>query len=188
MKVATVVLSAVILFAIGPTHAARAQSAAADQGIDAVEVIKATATVQSIDLDKRKVTLLLDNGKKKTYKVDKSVQNLAQVKIGDHLNISFTEEIAIVVGKSGETPGAVSAGEVGVAPRGAEPGIVMVETSAMSAKILAVDAAKHRVTLADPDAKRRTIKVGKNVDLTQLSAGESVDMLVTESVVVDIVK
>jgi hypothetical protein len=59
-------------------------------------------------LEKRKVSLLLDNGKKKTFKVDKSVQNLDQVRVGDHLSMSYTEELAILVGKSSETPGAGS--------------------------------------------------------------------------------
>ena len=77
---------------------------------DDVEVITARATVESLDVDHRKVTLLLENGKKKTFKVDKSVQNLDQVKVGDHLKMSYTEEILIMVGKTGETPGAGAAG------------------------------------------------------------------------------
>ena len=151
-------------------------------------MVKATATVEKIDLEKRKVTLLLDDGKKKTYKVDSRVQNLAQVKVGDHLEMSFTEEIAIVVGKSNETPGAASAEQVSVAPNGAKPGVVMVETSAVSAQILAVDAQNHRVTLLDPDGKKKTIKVSKKVtNLDDLKVGETVDMLMTDSTVIEIV-
>jgi len=41
-----------------------------------LEVIKTTVTLEKIDLEKRKVTLLLDDGKRKTFKVGKSVQNL----------------------------------------------------------------------------------------------------------------
>ena len=154
-----------------------------------VEVVKATATVEKIDLDKRKVTLLLDNGKKKTFKVDKDVQNLDQVKVGDLLKLSYTEEIIILVGKSNETPGAGAIAEVGVKPKGSKPGIVMVETSALSAKILSVDAAKHRVTLQDPDGKKDTMKLSKKVgNLDQLKPGETVDMVMTDSLVVEIVK
>jgi len=181
-------LSAMLLMLVFPVCATQAQSGATDEGIDAVEVVKATATVEKIDLQTRKVTLLLDNGKKKTYKVDDRVQNLAQVKVGDHLEMSFTEEIAIVVGKSNETPGAASAEQVSVAPNGSKPGIVMVETSAMSAQILAVDAQNHRVTLLDPDGKKKTIKVSKKVtNLNDLKVGETVDMLMTDSTVIEIV-
>lgn len=182
-------LSLVLLFAAGHFKTAKAQTAATDEGVDAVEVIKVSATVEKIDLEKRKVTLLLENGKKKTYKVDKSVQNLDQVKVGDKLKISFTEEIVILVGKSNESPGAGAVGAVGVAPKGAKPGIVMVDTTALSTKILAVDAAKHRVTIEEPDGKKKTIKLSKKVtNLDQLQVGDTVDMIVTESLVVDIVK
>jgi Cu/Ag efflux protein CusF len=189
VKLATIALTVVLLFAAGPSRTTRAQSSATDQGVDAVEVIKTTATVENIDLEKRKVTLLLEDGKKKTFEVDKSVQNLDQVKAGDQLKISYTEEIIILVGKSSETPGAAAAAEVGVAPKGAKPGIVMVETSALSVRILAVDAAKHRVTIEDPDGKQKKIKLSKKVgNLDQLKTGETVDMVMTESLVVEIVK
>ena len=181
-------LSAMLLMLVCPICPTQAQSGATDEGIDAVEVVTATATVEKIDLEKRKVTLLLDDGKKKTYKVDSRVQNLAQVKVGDHLEMSFTEEIAIVVGKSNETPGAASSEQVSVAPNGAKPGVVMVETSAMSAQIVAVDAPNHRVTLLDPDGKKKTIKVSKKVtNLDDLKVGETVDMLMTDSTVIEIV-
>jgi hypothetical protein len=183
------VLAVTLLFAAGPLKARQTQTAVTDQGIDSVEVIYVTATVEKIDLQKRKVTLLLDDGKKKTYKVDKSVQNLDQVKVGDNLKMAYTEEIVILIGKSNETPGAAAAGMVGVAPQGAKPGIVMVETSALSAKILAVDAQKHRVTLEEPGGKKKTIKVSKKLgNLDQLQVGQTVDMVMTESLVVEIVK
>jgi Cu/Ag efflux protein CusF len=188
MKTLSLALLAILLGLFSPICSMQAQSDVIDQGIDAVEVVKATAKVEKIDLKTRKVTLLLQDGKRKTYKVDSRVQNLAQVKVGDQLEMSFTEEIAIVVGKSNETPGAASAEQVSVAPNGAKPGVVMVETSAISAQILAVDAQAHRVTLLDPDGKKKTIKVSKKVtNLNDLKVGETVDMLMTDSTVIEIV-
>jgi Cu/Ag efflux protein CusF len=187
VRVTTITLGVALLFATAPSQPA--QNAATAEGVDAVEVMKATATVENIDLQKRKVTLLLDNGKTKTYKVDKAVQNLDQVRPGDHLKISYTEELIILVGKSHQAPAAGEASEVGVAPKGAKPGIVMVDTTAISAKILSVDPAKQRVVLEDPDGKKKKIKLSKNVtNLNQLKPGETVDMVMTESLVVGIVK
>ena len=189
MKVTNVALSVILLFATGGLKAMPAQTPGADQGVESVEVIKTTATVEKIDLENRKVTLLLEDGKKKTVKVDKSVQNLDQVQVGDRLKLSYTEEFAMFVGKSGEIPGAATAGVVGVVPKGAKPGEVMVDTSALSVKILAVNAPKHRVTFLDPDGKKKTIKVSNKIqNLDQLQPGESVDMVMTESLVVEIVK
>ena len=159
------------------------------EGVDEVQVVKVSATVENIDLANRKVTLLLDNEKKKTFKVDKSVQNLDQVKAGDKLKISYTEELIIVVGKSKEAPAAAEGGAVSVAPKGAKPGIVMVDTAAVSAKIVALNTDKHSVTLLDADGKKKTVKLGKKVtNLDQLKAGETVDLVMTESLVVEVVK
>jgi Cu/Ag efflux protein CusF len=188
MKSMRLALSAMLLMLVCPICTTLAQAQATAEGVDAVEVVKATATVEKIDLKNRKVTLLFDDGKKKTYKVDSRVQNLAQVKVGDHLAMSFTEEIAIVVGKSNESPGAASSQQVSVAPQGDKPGVVMVDTSAVSAKIVAVDAANHRVTLLDPDGKKKTIKVSNKVtNLNDLKVGDTVDMLMTDSTVIEIV-
>jgi len=189
MKVTSAGLNMLLLLTFGSLQAAQAQAAGGDRGIDSVEVMKVNATVEKIDLEKRKVKLLLDDGKQKTVKVDKGVQNLDQVKVGDHLNIAITEEIIILVGKSNEPLNAAESRTVGVTPKGAKPGIVMVDTSTVNAKILAVDAPKHRLTLEEPDGKKKSIKVSKSFqNLDQLQSGETVDMLMTDSVAVEIVK
>jgi hypothetical protein len=36
------------------------------------------------------VTLIFEDGEKKTFKVDQSVRNLDRVEVGDHLNLSYT--------------------------------------------------------------------------------------------------
>jgi hypothetical protein len=46
------------------------------------------------------------------------------------------------------------------APKGAKPGIVMVDTSALSAKILVLNTAEHSVTREDPDGKTKAFKLG----------------------------
>jgi len=179
----------IVLLAFALSTVGHAQSAGTDQGIDSVELIKATMTVEKVDLQHRKVTVILEDGKKKTYKVDKSVQNLDEVQVGDRLDVSYTEEVMLMAGKSGETPGAAAIGEVGVAPKGAKPAMVMADTSAVSVKILGVDAEKHRVTFEDPDGKKKSIKVSKSFQkLDQLQVGDTVDMVVAESLVVNIVK
>lgn len=184
-------LSAVLTIAsflvLVPSGAALAQAPSAG-GIDEVDVVHATAVVENIDMDKRKVTLKMDDGKSKTIRVDKSVQNLDQVKVGDRLKMTYTDEIIIVIGKTGETPDAQGGGMVGVAPKGAKPGTFMVDTLAISAKVLAVDAAKHRVTVEKPDGKKKTIKVSKKVtNLDQLKPGDSVDISITDALAIDIV-
>jgi hypothetical protein len=61
-----------------PVAKSHAQALSPEHGIDDVEVVTISAVVDSIDLEKHQVKLTLDDGKTKTYKVDKSAQNLDQ--------------------------------------------------------------------------------------------------------------
>jgi len=72
-----------------------AQAGPTDQGIDTVEVIKTTASIQKIDLEHRKVTLVLEDGKKKILKVSKSFQNLDQLQVGDTVDMGIAESLVV---------------------------------------------------------------------------------------------
>jgi hypothetical protein len=188
MKPVLGLLTIALLCLLSPPPKSHAQAISPTKGIDDVEVVTVTAVVDKIDLEKRKVTLTLDNGKTKTYKVDKDAINLDQVQVGDHVKMSYTEELMITVNKSGETPSAASIGAVNLAPKGSKPGGMMVETTAISGKILAIDNEKRKVTYEDPDGKKKTVKVPKSVDISGLAAGESVDAVLTESVIIKVTK
>jgi len=180
-------LTSALALALGPGRVTQAQTPA--EGIDVVDVGRARATVQKLDLEKCSVTLLFDDGRSKTIKVDQSVQNFDQVKVGDHLKLALTEEMIIVIGRTGETPGAAGLAGVSVAPKGAKPGMVTVEALAISGKILAVNAKNHKVTLQEPDGKKKTLTVSKKVkNLDQLKAGDIVDIGITEDLAVEVVR
>ena len=177
-----------LIFASGLASFTRAQ-APAEGAIDAVEVMRTTATVEKLDIEKRKVTLRLEDGASKTMKVDKRVKNLDQVKVGDHLKLAYAEEIAIIVSNDGAQPQASGSAQISVAPKGAKPAAVEVETVSMTGEVLAVDAQKHRVTLREADGTKKTIKVSKKIqNLDRLKVGESVSIMITEALAVEIVK
>jgi hypothetical protein len=177
-----------LLVAISPSYVWSAQTGA-NGGIEEVDVVRTTATVQKVDLEHRKATLLLENGKSKTVKVDKSVQNLDQVKVGDHLQMTYTDELAIYVGKTGEAPSASGGGLVSVAPKGAKPGAYMVDTETTSGKVLSVDLQKYRVTLEEPNGHKKTVKISRKItNLDRLKVGDSIDIAFTETLAIDIVK
>jgi Cu/Ag efflux protein CusF len=179
MGLAVAFLPATIIFA----------QAAAKPVIESVDVIQASATVEKIDMQHRKVTLLFEDGKHKTVTVDKSVQNLDQVKVGDKLKMTYTDEFVVSVNKTGETPSATSAGVVSLAPKGAKPGGYEVSTETLSGKVLNVDVPKYKVTLQMPNGKKKTINVSKSVtNLSQLQVGDSIDMSYTEAVAISIEK
>ena len=188
MKLFASLLGFVALGLLSPLPRLHAQAMSPGKGIDDVEVIVITGVVEKVDLEKRKVTLTLDDGKNKTFKVDKSAVNLDQVQVGDHVKISCTEELIITVNKSGEAPSAATIGAVTLAPRGVKPSGIVVQTTAVSGKILAIDPAKRKISFEDPDGKKKTVKVKKGVDISGLAVGESVDAVLTESVAIKVTK
>jgi len=188
MKLLASLLGIAALGLLSPLPRLHAQAISPDKGIDDVEVVVISGVVEKVDLEKRKVTLTLDDGKHKTFKVDKSAINLDQVQVGDHVKASLTEELVVTVNKSGEAPAAANLEAVKLAPRGVKPSGVIVETTAVSGKILAIDSAKRKITFEDPDGKKKTVKVRKGVDISGLAVGESVDAVLTESVAIKVTK
>ena len=64
----------------------------------------------------------------------------------------------------------------------------MVETTAVRGKILEVDAEKHKVSFLDAEGKKKTVKVSKNLDVSKLQPGETVNAVLTESLIVEVTK
>ncbi len=92
-----------------------------------VDTFTTNATVSAIDAAQRKVTLVFPDGRKTTYKAGPEVVNFGQIEIGDQVNATLTEEAAVFIGH-GAPPSATAATGVALAPVGAKPGGVLVDT------------------------------------------------------------
>jgi len=156
-------------------------------GAAIVDTIKASATVTAIDAPKRKVTLRMADGKQATVKCGPDVVNFDQIKVNDRVNATLTEELAVYL-SHGNPPSAAGAAGVALAPVGAKPGAITADTVQITAKVTAVDAAKRKVTLELPDGSKKTVKAGKQVDLSSIKAGDNVTVQHTEAVAITVEK
>jgi len=145
-----------------------------------------TATVQAVDAAKRTVTLKGPKGNVRTFKVGDQVKNLPQVKVGDIVEFDYFESVALYVTPKGGKPEAGAAGMVEVAAPGQKPGGVVVNTVEVKAKIEAVDAAKRTVTIKGPEGNVDTFKVGDNVKLDKIKAGDDIVARFTEAVAISV--
>ena len=152
-----------------------------------VDTFTTTATVTAIDAAKRKVTLVFPSGSKTTYKAGPAVVNFAQIQVGDQVKATVTEEAAIFIGQGAPPSAKVGAG-VALAPVGAKPGGEFVETAQVTAKVTAVDAKKHKVTLQFPDGSTKKVKVGKKVNLAAVPIGTDVTVQVSEGLAITVAK
>jgi hypothetical protein len=153
-----------------------------------VETHKITANVTAIDTAKRKVTLVTPDGKKTTVKCGPEVINFDQIHVGDQLKVMLTEELAISMATEGAPPSDGGATVVALAPQGAKPGGIMVDTVQVTAKVTAIDLEHHKATLQFPDGTTRTVAVRKDVDLTKRKVGEEVVLRSTEAFALSVEK
>jgi hypothetical protein len=158
-----------------------------EHGAIIVDNLTVTATVTGIDTAKRKVTMVSPGGHKTTYKCGPEVVNFDQIEVGDQVKATVTEEAAIFIGM-GAPPSETARAGVALAPVGAKPGGVLVESAQVTAQVIAVNAKKHKVTLAFPDGTTKQVKVGRKVDLDAVPLGTDITVQVSEGIAITVEK
>jgi len=149
-------------------------------GGEVVQTSTINATVTGIDSAKRKVTLVTKDGKKVTVKAGPEVVNFGQIRVGDQLKATLTEELVVRMAKPGEKNEDGGAAVVGIAPKGSKPGAMTAETYQVTATVSAIDLKKRKATLLFPDGSLKTFPVRTDVDLTKRKVGEKVVIRTTE--------
>lgn len=161
------------------------------EGVPGGEIIETStirATVTSIDAEKRKITFVTPQGEKFNTVAGPEVINFSQIRIGDQLRVTYTEEILIRMAKPGEKVDNMADGTIGVAAVGAKPGMSMTDTVQVVAVVSAIDVKTHRATLRFPDGSTKEIKARKDVGLSKHKVGEKVVIRSTEKFAVKIEK
>jgi hypothetical protein len=157
-------------------------------GATIVETITVSATVTAIDSTTRKITLSQPGGGKTTYKVGPEAVNFSQIQIGDQVKAVVTEQAAIFLRRQGAPPSAGAGAAVALAPRGAKPGGMLVDTEEITATITAVDAPHRKVTFQLVDGSKKTVTIGKRVDLANVKVGESLTVELSEGLALTVQK
>jgi hypothetical protein len=154
-------------------------------GTVAENTVTVTATVQAINQKTRMVTLKGPQGKSTTIHVDDSVQNLAQVKKGDQVVVTYYESLAYDVMRAGDAKrGITVAGVSGGAQPGALPAGVGARAVTATAKIKAIDKKNQTVTLKGPNGQMKTVKVKDGSKLSQVKVGDLVQVTYTEALAI----
>jgi hypothetical protein len=150
------------------------------------DAIATTATVVSVDHDKRLVMLKRADGTNVTYKAVKNALGFDDIKAGDLVKISVAEELAMFLGRD-SVPASSGADTTKLhvrLPNGTQAMAAEVGTITFTAKITAIDDWLDSVTLQLPDGSVKTIKVSEAVNLADVSVGDNVSVESTEAAVV----
>lgn len=137
------------------------------QSAIAVESVKNPGVVQAVDVGARTIVVQSPRDlSKTTYKAGPKVSNLNQIKAGDKVQATVAEELAVYVLKNGQLPGAGGGSE----------------TVKANAKVLMVDPSYRLLTLQYSNGQNETFKVGLDVKLLQMEAGDDVVIRTVEAV------
>jgi hypothetical protein len=144
-----------------------------------------TATVVSVDHTTRLVVLKRADGTSVTYKAMPNALGFDEIKAGDLVKVSVTEELAVSMGKNSVPAGAgANSAKLRVKlPGGTQAVAAEVGTVVFTAKITAIDDWLDTVTLQLPDGSTKKIKVSEYVNLADVSVGNTVSVQATEAAV-----
>lgn len=152
------------------------------------QVRSVTATVDAIDYQTRHVTLKMPDGSKNTVAVGEAAYNFDQVKVGDLVNITITQAVAVMLDKeTGGQPGVRTSSGLERAPKGQKPEGVAYSTIDVNAKVVGIDYKQRIVTLVGPDGNEVPVSVDPGVQgIENIKVGDIVAVKYTEAVAISV--
>lgn len=153
------------------------------------ETVKLTATVKSVDYEKRLITLQGQDGKALTVEAGPEVKRLKEIKAGDMVVINYTQAIAAELKKAGSASGVAVKEDVKRAKASEKPGISGQREVKATVTIDAVDLKNNIVTFTGPQGNVNIVAVQRpqmREFLKTLKVGDKVDVTFTEAVAVSV--
>jgi hypothetical protein len=182
------VTKGIALWVEKPGDAAQPAAAIEKPEAFALEGGQRTATVESIDKEKRLVTLKTPDGFTRTIHLGKEAINFDQIQVGDKVTATLADEIAVSVTKGGGPPSDVVSRVFTRAPEGQKPRLVICDSETVTGKIKSIDADKNMITISEADGGDRTVKAGSDVKLSELKAGDDITARVTQALAIVVEK
>jgi Cu/Ag efflux protein CusF len=146
-------------------------------GPSRTETTHATVTVTAVDKAARKLTIKNASGEKMTFQVPADVKSFDRLKVGDKVDIDYTESLALSMLPPGSKPAMTER-------QAAIPGAAGREMS-ISAEVVSVDAANNKVTFKGPRGQLKTVTVQDpelQAKLPGLKPGQVLQLTYTEAI------
>ena len=149
--------------------------------------ITVAAKVVKVDQKDRVVTLRNASGETFDVEVGDEVKNLAQVKKGDDVVVTYYESLAITVRKKGEAKPGVESGEgVATAKPGEKPAALAARKTTLTATVVGIDRGAGTVKLKGPKGNVVTIKAREPRRLEAVKVGDLIEAEYTAAVAVSV--
>jgi len=162
-------------------------AAAQDKGSVVVGQSEAVVTVIKLDRKARRVTFQGPRGNQVTMIVPEEAQNLDQVRVGSQFNIKYVEAVAVGLQRGGKAAATVDQ-QVRLAPKGGNPGGVVVNTARISANVVAIDYASREVAVKGPQGNIRSFRVADEVQgFNDVKVGDVVSVTYAEALALSMI-
>lgn len=128
------------------------------------------------------------DGSTNTYKIKPGTVNFDNIKVGDEVLATVTEDYAIFLVKGGALPGGTGSVAVASASGGAQSSGVMIDTVDYTARVLEVNYETRKVLLQCGPHDVKSVRAGPNVNLGLVNVNDDVQIRGTEAVAIAVVK
>ena len=146
----------------------------------------ATGTVSAIDKSARIVTVKTDAGEKRSVQVGPEVTGFDKLKVGDKVDVEYTESIAVSMLPPGSKP---SASEKSAAMKTGKGAGMAGKQVSISAKVVSVDPAANTITFKGPKGNVETVDVQdpeNQAKLPSIKPGQVMQFTYTEAMAVSV--
>jgi Cu/Ag efflux protein CusF len=156
-------------------HSAQGKPSGKKPSFQSSTTATATATVDSVDPQKRTVTFHTPDGELETVQVGDNVKNLGQVKPGDLMTITYHEYSRLSVYPAGAPLPETSTGSgMTSANPGEKPEGAAAEHFTLKATVEKLDKKTGQVTLKDENGQTRSVTARNKKNLENVEVGDQV--------------
>ena len=156
-------------------------------GVVAVGESEGIVKVTKVDRTARTVTVRGPTGAEVTLKVPVEAQNLDQVKPGAVFKMRYVEAAALVLSKGGSASASAEK-TVRLAPKGGNPGGVVVNTRQITGTLEAIERGARTIAVKGPRGNVVVLKVADEAKgFDDIAMGDSISILYSEALAMEMV-
>jgi len=146
-----------------------------------------TATVEAVDSAKREITLKGPKGNVVVVEVPESVKRFSEIKVGDQLNVKYTESLVVALRKADVTAKLGTSTEQNMTRmEGVKPGGVVSRKVTATVEVTAIDKANSAVTVRRDDGSTVAFRVEDPKNLEGVGVGDKIVVTYKEALALQV--
>lgn len=174
-----------LLLIVSVTACTRKEPPPSSLDIQRSNTTSTVAMVERVNLEDRMVTLRSLEGRLFTVHVGEDAVNLPQVRVGDRVEITYSETLEVRMAQPGEIKDESETLMAGAKP-GSKPGAVEINETNVTATILELDKAKDMATLKMADGSIARVKVKNPKNLDKVKVGDTIAIKYLEVIAINV--